>query len=483
MFRSKDSEMQTAAPIAEESDITPVAKKPKKKKKFPWVTFLFYTFYILLIVAFIIGLRYGLKKLNAWLTDFEASQPDKKTQEVFDDLFADPDWGEIYTLAGMEDTEFEDSRAFIAYMEELVADQALTYRETSAGLSGNKKYIVRAGEETVAVYTLANAVEDKDQIAQWYLLEVETFYTKNEGVTVHVPDGATVSINGIPLDDSYIVRTTSTLVESYLSDGLTGARSVTYAIDGLLYPPQVSAVGKDGAAIPLVYDEVTCTYSHTLEDPAAVYTEEEAAAVLLAAEAYCRYMIEDINSTTLRKYFDPNSEIYNSIRVTNPWMQDHRKHAFGTEEISQFYRYSDTLFSARVTLTLDVTRTNGTVKEYSMDTHFFMELQNGKWMATNMTNVDIQQVLTQVRLTYICDGEVLSTGMVDAGADTLTPPAVTTPEGKVLAGWYQQTIDDKGNISYTLAFRPDENGTVEFPVNNELEPMTLYALFEKQEVQ
>ena len=69
-------------------------------------TIIFYSIYLLVIVAFFVGMHFALQPLEAWLARYEASQPEQKCQEVFRELFADPDWAEIYELAGIQDTAF-----------------------------------------------------------------------------------------------------------------------------------------------------------------------------------------------------------------------------------------------------------------------------------------------------------------------------------------------------------------------------------------
>ena len=71
--------------------------------------------------------------------------------------------------------------------------------------------------------------------------------------------------------------------------------------------------------------------------------------------------------------------------------------------------------------------------------------------------------------------------MVDSAATVLTPPQAAVPEGMVFAGWYTQQTDENGNITYNLAFSPDEEGHVHLSQGIGQEEMTLYALFERAE--
>ena len=180
----------------------------------------------------------------------------------------------------------------------------------------------------------------------------------------------------------------------------------------------------------------------------------------------------------LLRYFDKESNVYTSIYRMDMWMQDSASHAITDQTVTDYYRYSDDLFSAHVTLTLSVTRRNGTVKNYYVDTTLFFERQSKGWMCIEMTNVDVQEQITEVRLTFIHDDNVVHSGFYESDLNQLTIPVVSAPEGKVFAGWYQQNVDAEGNITWSLVFTPDSNGLVNIPAGNELTPMTLYALFE-----
>ena len=86
-----------------------------------------------------------------------------------------------------------------------------------------------------------------------------------------------------------------------------------------------------------------------------------------------------------------------------------------------------------------------------------------------------------IRLTWMQDGEVLASDMVDASANFLTPPTVTVPEGKVFLGWFTETTDADGNVTISLVFAPSDNGQIALADEYVLDPMVLHARFEDQE--
>lgn len=450
-------------------------KKKKRGHPFAIAVMLLYT---AAVVVFGVYLDKGLKWMESWLTDYEAAQPNVKSQQVFDELFQEPDWASLYTLAGFADTRFESAEHYAAYMEEKIGDRQLVYYETSAGLSGDHKYIVKLDSEKVAQYTLTAQEHTVTDIPDWQLGTVEIFFTRRQDVHICTAPDTEVFINGVALDEAYTVRTLETEAEAYLPEGLHGQRLRWMYVDGLLVHPQVTAVNAAGEPVSLVYDEETNTYTEPMAQ--MLISQEETDTVILAAQTYCRYMIKDVNRSRLAQCFDDGSDIYRIITRSETWMQQYIRYRFGEATLSDYWRYSDSLYSVKLTMSLFVTRTNGTEKEYPLDATFFVsKAEDGSWLVTDMVNAEVQQQITTVRLRYIADGSVLEDQMVQTAASMLTPPAVTAPEGKVFSGWYQQNTDEKGNITYSLVFAPDESGTVYLSEDADLQPMVLYALFEQ----
>ena len=471
---------ETPAPEVEEAPKS--KKKEKKKKKGIRVgTIIFYLLYLMLIGAAAYGIHYGLNLLNDWLTVYEASQPDTRSKEIFNELFADPDWGKIYDMAGLEGTQFEGKDAYVTYMEAKVGDSELTYTKTSAGLSGGQKYIVKLGEEKVATFTMQNPIVGELEIPEWSLDKVEAgFFTRNQDVTILTQPDRTVTLNGVPLDESYVIKTTSSVVDGYLPEGIHGQRTALLYADGFLVAPEVVVIDGDGAVIELEYDEQTNTYYESVltETVDEEIPEEEYTALLDATYAYCRHMI-GAKGTSLRNFYDPDSTIYKTILKNELWFKGYARYDFSSATVTEYRKYNDTLFSARIQITLNTYRNDGSLKAFPVNTTMFLEKSDkGQWLVNNMTNVDIHEIVTLVRLTWMQDDEVLASDMIDASQNILTPPAVTAPEGKEFIGWFSETTDSDGNVTLSLVFAPTESGTITLADSFVLEPMVLHARFD-----
>lgn len=426
---------------------------------------------VLVLLAAFCYVRFGL--LRPWLTRFEAAQPKHTSQEVFADLFSPADWGRVYDLAGLDSAVYGDREGFARSMEELTSGQELTLVETSAGLSGGRRYIVKAGSDSVAAFTLAGG-ETAEGETLWELDKVELLLGQTGTVSVRAPEGWGVLVNGVRLGEDCVAQTVETAAERYLPDGVHGRRAVLWQTQAsAIRQAEVTVLDGEGKAAPLRCEDGR----FTAEEPAREPDGEARDALLGAARTYARYMIREADSQQLRRYFDSESQIYETIRSSEIWINNTAGHGFENEEVSEYYRYSPELFSARVKMDLNVRRTNGTLKGYHVDSTFFFRQTAGGWRAYEMTNVDVQREITRTRLIFMDGREEAGRLFVSSEERDFTPPAVTAPAGRRFAGWAVRERSGD-SVTMTVRFRPGADGTSSLPAGWVPEPMTLYAVFE-----
>lgn len=426
---------------------------------------------VLVLLAAFCYVRFGL--LRPWLTRFEAAQPKHASQEVFADLFSPADWGRVYDLAGLEAGVYGDREGFARSMEELTSGQELTLVETSAGLSGGRRYIVKAGGDSVAAFTLAGSETEEGQTV-WELDGVELLLGQTGTVSVRAPEGWSVLVNGVRLGEDCVAQTVETAAERYLPEGVHGRRAVLWQTQAsAIRQAEVTVLDEDGNAAPLSYEDGR----FTAEEPAQEPDDEARDALLGAARTYARYMIREADSQQLRRYFDSESRIYETIRSSEIWIKNTAGHGFENEEISEYYCYSPELFSARVGMDMNVKRTNGTLKGYHVDSTFFFHRTAAGWRVYEMTNVDVQREITRTRLIFMNGQEEAGRLFVSSEERGFTPPAVTAPAGKRFTGWAVRERSGD-SVTMTVRFRPGADGTVPLPAGRVPEPMTLYAVFE-----
>lgn len=449
---------------------------------------IFYSVYFVMIFIFFIGVFVTLNWLNGWLKDYEAAQPTVKCQQVFDQLFGNPDWAQLYRLAGdptgtgtnKYDTQFEDSDSYVKYMTEKVGSQELNYVETSAGIGSNKKYIVRLGTEKVATFTLNGYTEERKitAIPDWQLDGVEIFVNRQESIKIRKLENHVAYVNNQPLDDSYTIQIASTKADANLAPE-NQIRTSIQEVTGLLTTPELLVYDQTGAPIQVLYNPDSGMFEEQTD--AIAMTEEERSAVFGALEAYAGFMINASGSrAALAKYFDGGSSTYNDIikMGSELWMNSDNGHTFLNEEVLGYTKHSADLFTVRASMTMHVKCKDGTEKDYDVTQSMYFSNKNGKWVCTEMTNEDITAPVGQVRLTF-CDaaGNTLSSDFYDTTVLSITAPVVEAPAGKVFSGWCTVETNEQGQKTWNMVFKPDETGVISLASGYNLTPMVLHPLF------
>jgi len=317
-------------------------------------------------------------------------------------------------------------------------------------------------------------------IPDWELGTV-TFLLKQQTrrYFVQKTDGHTVYVNGAPLDDSTIMEIHVPRAESYLPVGVSGIRTCIQEITGLAAAPEVKILDGNGNAVEVTYDEASRTFiEHT---KANAIGEQEREVALSTLKTYAQYMMKQASRADIAKYFLKNSDAYSAITDTElGFVQEAVSFDFTNETVSDFCRYSDTLFSARVSVTLNQHRKDGTVKESVIEQSLFFEKHpSGGWLCYAMTAENVAKESTLVRLTFRNGDTVLQSDFFDASANEIQCPVVTVPAGKQFSEWITET--GAGETVRALVLQPDETGKASLPAGDRLEPMTLMPLYEQDE--
>ena len=365
----------------------------------------------------------AMEPLKRWLTELESLRPEYTDQQVYEMVFADPDWDLIYDLAGVEGTVFEGKDTFVAYMETKLKGKDLTCTRISDGLSGDRRFVLRDGDETIVSFTMTETSGDP-LYPNWTLGTVEVYFTREQSVTVMTHPDYTVYINGVALDDSYIIAASRMAAEDHIPEGLHADRTVTMQVNGLLCEPTIEVVDRSLTKQDIYYSADLDLYS-TLIPTTEPITDEELTMVTEAAKMHALFDVRGCNIAKLRKYFDANSPAYAQLSKAEPFCEGYKSHKLNEKKIyvSDFYRYSDELFSVHVKLKMNVTTKEGETLKYALDTtYFFALMPNGAYRVIDLTDADLMAKRYQVRLTYVYNGETLLSQLVDTDAKTYPAP-------------------------------------------------------------
>lgn len=435
----------------------------------------FYSILLGVVLAVLILLCCLMLPLNTLLEQYETSRPKYLAAEVYDMLFADPDWTVLYNLADVEGTEFEGRSEYVAYMTDKVGNHALNYTEVSDGLSGDKRYSVRLGTEEIAAFTLSNYDDGISTFPCWTLDSVEVFFTREQAVTVTVLPGHTVYINGVALDESYITMAVTTAAEEHLPDGLHGYRYIQQQVTGLLVQPEIVVLDGNGETVPLSRGASPGNYTVAIPTTEAI-TDDEISLVQKAIRAEALFSIRAISAGQLRQTFAPSGQAYASLCDADALASHYIDYEFDDASVvvEDYYRYDSDTFSVRACGTLYVTDNKGVTRNYTISTSYlFTQNQAGTYLVTDRIEDDLQRLVTAVRLIYSNGNDILMSALAET-TGTVNAPDFQNDSGSKPTGWAKMGAD--GTLTTVLALQDD--GTYSWVAGVTQEPMTVYPVFE-----
>lgn len=354
--------------------------RSKRKRRFP----VFWTCIAVCVIAVAVVLAFAIQSINDFLVEYESVQPKHVEAEVFEEYFKSIDYEKLLTAAnrgnGDDISKFETKENLINYLRSLHGDKDISYYSISTGASvdktaeldvfnigqyfvdqfntkGDIKYIVKAGEDKIAEFVLGHSADDamisERGFKKYELKSIELYFFPHESVTVKLPTTSTLKINGIEVDDAYLVEgiREEHFTNSRLPDNIEGITYVAYSIDGLYEVPKIEVLDKYGDPTEIVYNKEANYYSADVnynESLSAEYSDY----VINAIEKYAAYMQMDGSRASFRPYFDTDSQLWqNIISTENYFVWEHEGYTFRNKKASEFYAYNDEMFSCRVTMT------------------------------------------------------------------------------------------------------------------------------------
>lgn len=449
-------------------------RKRAKRKRIFRGALRFYSLLFGFVLCVLILLCCLMMPLRTWLEQYETSQYQHTSSEIYQLLFADPDWALLYDMAGIEATEFEGRDEYVAYMEEKVGDTPLECVEIATGTSAHRRFSIRLAGEEVAAFTMIPLDDGVSTFQRWTFGEVEVYFTRMQSVTVNIMPGYTVYINGVPLDERYTTLKVSTPVEEYLPEGLHGYRWEQQQISGLLVQPQVDVLDEYNNPVLLMRDPLTGIYTVPIANTTPI-TSIKKDVMLEAIQAEALFSIRAITVADLREYFTAGTQAYTDISSADPVVKSYKSYSFveSATVIDSYYCYSDHLFSARATVKLEVVDKKGKSTTYTTTaTYFFTPNSAGNYMVTQRYTEDLQQIVTTVPLRYHSGDALLQTDWVRTDTTAFTPPALPDSSPAVLA-WGKMESD--GTLTPVLQLQ--EDGTFCRVEGQNLEATNLYPIF------
>ncbi|MCL2184440.1 MAG: hypothetical protein FWB86_01105 [Treponema sp.] len=199
-------------------------------------------------------------------------------------------------------------------------------------------------------------------------------------LTADIIDTFTLSINGINIDDSFLIKDS---IKTDETNRLKLNRKIYRILYGSNETPNVSIVsiaGKEG----VIKD--TGNYSFVQEfvsdaDFQRQYTE----LAIATAKTYAEFMTDNSNIRELQKYFQTGTRIYQMIRTSEVYFYTpHIDYWFDSVNASEFFPREDDTFSCRVTLVHFVRRTASEVFRFPLDITLFYKKNNDQYFVIDL---------------------------------------------------------------------------------------------------
>lgn len=181
-----------------------MAKKGQKHKGMGFAVFM-----VIYAVLGLAGSFLGLKWFWGFMEGYEASRPhvaiDAYMQKLSRDRIVESCSGVLENV----DMNIQSEEECLGYLYDCVRGDFSYARKASACTETSQTYVLRSGDLVVGSFTIEAGAEDQYGFRPWRFVE-ESFQLPNlmgtETISVTVPKGFGVYVNGVQLDDSYITN-------------------------------------------------------------------------------------------------------------------------------------------------------------------------------------------------------------------------------------------------------------------------------------
>ena len=227
----------------------------------------FAVFTLLYAVAFLTLVGFGLKWFWGYMEAYEASRP----HNAIDSYMAKVDRDYIIAHSGdfmaEVDPNFQDEETCREIVQDALKGEISYARKASACTEDTQVFVVRCGKQVVGTFSIETVQEDEYGFKPWTFQEESydlSYLMGEETITITAPEGYSVYVGGVQLDESYIVEqsTSDYAVYGDLYEEYDLPRFVlnTYEVGPFLGEPCESEVF-DPEGNPFTYDEAFDPYT------------------------------------------------------------------------------------------------------------------------------------------------------------------------------------------------------------------------------
>ena len=327
----------------------------------------FYKIYFTCLIIAIILIAVACFVIHSLLGEYEETRPKHVAEDVFNTYFAQIDYDKLLNDATY-DAGLADKVAVEEYLRSEIGERELSWSIGSGTEKDEARYVVRAGNKQIGSIVLKTGEnKSKHGFSLYELsrveLDLDPANIPGGAVTISVPTGYTVTVDGQMLDRSLIYETwINDNVLPYVPDGYDiGLEYETYAVRDITeVPQQITVTDSQGTVAQLEEDGLRYTALITGDK---ALEEAWSETVVNAVEGYAAYMqaVPGSSFTKIQQYFDPDSELYNSVKEAGKdlWMlYKPSGKDIQDEYVGEFHALDDHTFSCHISFVQILHRDN-----------------------------------------------------------------------------------------------------------------------------
>ncbi len=346
---SKDAVKESNAP-SPGADRIPFLKRKAK----PFSVFLL-AWLGTLSITIAVALGYFYNFLEAYENAYQASRPYHDMEEIVS-LLESRDYDTLYHMLTMkpEIGEFETFDNVKNYFNLLLEGTQLDYQPSQNYSEDFPEYHITANGYIVGTLALRKSQTDAHEynFPKWYISSFELYSEPQYDFRILAPSNCSISINGIPLSDSYRYSMGESYdAASYVSDYVTLPTMERYKIDGLYEAPVITAYNSFGEETEVTFNSRTGFYEVSFGVDSANASSMQAFAIETVS-AYANYISNDLPDDGLDAYFVEGSEILYMIKAgtSRQYFAAHTSSEIQNAEVVDFVVYSQDCFYCEVHL-------------------------------------------------------------------------------------------------------------------------------------
>lgn len=376
-----------------------MAKKHRKKKSIFRSTF--YRIYFILVILCVAGIIYGTHYLNEVLADFESAQPVYVARNAVQ-MFENADYDTIFDLdTSMAEISPEDRDFYVESLRSLAEGKAVSWNEAHSPSADEKHYSVSLDGEKFADLTLVpSGGETKHGSRLWQLGSVTTLVRIEEPAepeptpeplppepekemitcTITAPSTFRVVVDGKEMDANNVVSADLPIVEAgLLPANVPVPTMVRYAFLSETGEPEIRVTNAEGEEQEFTRAGDTDWSCPLPQSPELKESFE--ATVVKIAQRISSYSAKDASQASVLQYCAKNSPARESIKsFDSTWGTRHQGAKFENVVTSDYYMYSDSAFSCKVSFDYVANFGKNNIKTYptTYTLYFIREGGSGK---------------------------------------------------------------------------------------------------------